>query len=413
MDLPLLLAGVERGDDIMVLSLLDEVPEAELLADDAAYTLLAAAAHAGRHDVVRELVSSGLDVTRPWADGADPVTWAADHGAYRVLLALLGHKTAPLAADSPHHRALRVAQAAIDAAEPAEAAEAAGPPPAHRAIISRMEAMLGIRRTPDELLARALVHAQPEHDDWFESLYYLDSIADPEVARWALEVARDTSSLDRRRFGLHALNFLDFGLDASPQSLHPDLMPALDPDHDEEPFRRETLDLLRSLLDTEQDPYALRTVIAAFTSYGGDRLALLTHADHPDPRVRRTVASELATDYHAVTADNPEVVATLLRLTADPVPEIRAHALYAFVLSPVDTPELRDILAAHLTDPHSYARTEAAGGLALRGDERGLPVLDEIGRGIKYQRDPLAGRLHNLHYYVQKSRADADSQGRP
>ncbi|MQS16567.1 hypothetical protein F7Q99_31360 [Streptomyces kaniharaensis] len=40
-----------------------------------------------------------------------------------------------------------------------------------RAVITDLEAKLGLRRTPDELMARALVHAGLEHDSWFASLF--------------------------------------------------------------------------------------------------------------------------------------------------------------------------------------------------------------------------------------------------
>ncbi|MBT2450014.1 ankyrin repeat domain-containing protein [Streptomyces sp. ISL-43] len=95
--------------------------------------LLAAAAYAGRDEVVWRLVEDGVDVTRPWADGVDPVTWAAARGTYWVLQALLIRSGDPLSADSPHRRALRVALAGIDS----EPAGEPGPPPAHRAILRR------------------------------------------------------------------------------------------------------------------------------------------------------------------------------------------------------------------------------------------------------------------------------------
>ncbi|MEV5505693.1 ankyrin repeat domain-containing protein [Streptomyces orinoci] len=211
--MPPLLAAVERGDDRTVFDLLDEVPEDELTGDDGV-TLLAAAAYAGRHEVVSRLVEDGVDVTRPWAAGLDPVTWAAERGAYWVLNSLLIRSGDPLSADSPHRRALRVAQAAIDS----EAAWVPGPPPAHRAIVSRLEAALGIHRSPDELMARALVHARPDHDDWFESLHQLGCRVgtDQELFQWACAVAGDPSSLARRRFGLEALKFLGFGMTRRP-----------------------------------------------------------------------------------------------------------------------------------------------------------------------------------------------------
>ncbi|MEV5505692.1 HEAT repeat domain-containing protein [Streptomyces orinoci] len=169
------------------------------------------------------------------------------------------------------------------------------------------------------------------------------------------------------------------------------------------PFTQEAAEFLRPLLNTEQDPHALRTVIAAFTSYcsAEEVRAILVHADHTDPGVRHCVASGLASYYRFVTADHPDVVATLLRLAEDPLPETRVTALYAFTRSPIDAPELRGVLAAHLADQHLDARIEAAAALALRDDERGLSALDEIRCGIKNHRSPGAGRLNDINHLLR------------
>ncbi|MFE5586402.1 HEAT repeat domain-containing protein [Kitasatospora sp. NPDC056531] len=383
MDLPFLLAAVERGDDTTVFEFLEDVANDELTGDDGV-TLLAAAAYAGRHEVVDRLVVWDVDPTRPWAGGVDPVTWAAENGAYWVLNALLSPDRDPLRADSWHRRALRVARAALESG----AGAGSVPPPAHRAVITDLEAKLGVHRTPDELMARALVHADPEHDDWFASLC---RIAEPESrerfdwARAVAEGAGEAGSLDRRRFALDAINFLGFGF-------NPDTP-------DEQPFAREAAEFLRPRLDTEQDSYALRTVVAAFTGYCSreELPAVLAHADHPDPGVRHCVA--LA--FPALLAEGPDALAALLRLADDPAAVTRTSALYALTRSPVDTPALRGVLVAHLTDPHFDARLEAAVALALRGDERGTPVLDEIRRGIKNRSSRGAGRLDDLHYQLR------------
>ncbi|MFD7900884.1 hypothetical protein ACFV4G_01430 [Kitasatospora sp. NPDC059747] len=61
MHLPPLLAAIERGDDDAAFDPLSDVPLDEMAGDDAV-DLLAAAAHAGRHEVVRWLVEDGVDV---------------------------------------------------------------------------------------------------------------------------------------------------------------------------------------------------------------------------------------------------------------------------------------------------------------------------------------------------------------
>ncbi|MFG2911186.1 ankyrin repeat domain-containing protein [Kitasatospora sp. NPDC048286] len=389
MDLPSLLAAIERGDDTTVFEFLegvflDDVAYDGLIGDDGV-TLLAAAAYAGRHEVVDRLVGRGVDPARPWADGVDPVTWAAENGAYWVLNALLSPDRDPLRVDSPHRRALWGARAALEAGVGAGSV----PPPAHRAVITGLEARLGVHRTPDELMARALVHADPEHDDWLASLFRIAEPESQERFDWARKVAEgagEAGSLDRRRFALDAINFLGFGFNP-------------DNGNDEPPFTREAAAFLRPQLDTEQDPYALRTVIAAFTGYCSreELPAVLAYADHPDPGVRHCVA--LA--FPGLLTDRPDALAALLRLADDPAPATRTSALHALTCSAVDNPAIRGVLAAHLTDPHFDARLEAAAALALRGDERGTPVLDEIRRGIKNRSSRGAGRLEDLQYQLR------------
>ncbi|OKI29214.1 hypothetical protein A6A07_23855 [Streptomyces sp. CB03911] len=384
-----MLAAIERGDDTTVFEALEEAPADEFTGDDGV-TLLAAAAYAGRGDVAWELVVRwDVDPTRPWAGGVDPVTWAAGHGAYWVLDALLSPERDPLRAGSGHRHALRVARAALESG----AGAGSVPAPAHRAVVTDMEAKLGVRRTPDELMARALVHADPRHDDWHASLCVVAGPESQERFDWARTVVEDAEragDLDRRRFALDAINFLGFGLN---------------PDYDEEPpFTREAAGFLRPRLDTEQDAYALRTVVAAFSGYCSreELPAVLAHVDHPDPGVRRCVAQA----FPGLLAGHPDALAALLRLADDPDPATRTSALHSLTFCPsgtrvlLDTPALRAVLAAHLTDSHVDARLEAAVALALRGDERGTAVVEEIRRGVKNRSSRGAGRLEDLHHML-------------
>ncbi|MFB6561892.1 HEAT repeat domain-containing protein [Streptomyces sp. NPDC056400] len=393
MDLPLLLAAVEREDDGAALELLFDATADDLAGDDAV-ALLAAAARAGRERVVDYLVVWDVDVTRPWDDGVDPVTWAAENGRYWVLRALLSRRRDPLSSDSPHRRALRTAQEALASGVGA----GSEPPPAHRAVITDLEAELGVHHSPDELMARALVHADPDHDDWLTSVFRLGLRTSRETFDWALEAAQDTSHLDRRRFGLDTMEYLAIGFSVD-----------VEQEHDAElPFAREAEDFLRPLLDSELDPRTLAIVIAAFNSYSSVDMvpAILAHADHPDPRVRRTVSAML----HTNTPKHEEALAALTRLTDDSTPTTRTNALSRLATSALDTPELRAVFAAHLADPYFDARLEAAAGLALRDDERGLTALDKIRSGIKNINSPGWGRLSDIHHLL-RVRAEAAEAG--
>ncbi|MFE3107560.1 HEAT repeat domain-containing protein [Kitasatospora indigofera] len=319
------------------------------------------------------------------------MTWAAENGRYLALRALLSRSGDPLSSDSPHRRALRTAQDVLGSG--VGAGTDAGP--AHLAIITDLEAELGIRRPPDELMARALVHADPDHDDWFASVFHLGLRADQETFDWAHEAAQDPSDLDRRRFGLDTMNHLAiaFGLD-------------VDQDDDAElPFTCDAEAFLRLLLASEQDPRALAVVIAAFTAYSSDVAPVLPHADHADPRVRASVATIL----HTRTTKHEEAVAALMRLTDDPVPVTRTNALDTLATSAVDTPELRAVFTAHLADPYFDARLEAAAGLALRDDERGLTALAEIRSGVRNSHSPGRGRLSDIDHML-RSRAETASR---
>ncbi|MFC8450831.1 HEAT repeat domain-containing protein [Kitasatospora sp. NPDC057223] len=391
MDLPLLLTAVEREEDDTALELLYDATADDLAGDDAV-ALLAAAARAGRQRIVDHLVVRDVDVTRPWGGGVDPVTWAAENGRYLVLQALLSRSRDPLSSDSPHRRALRIAQEALASGVGATSE----PPPAHRAVITDLEAELGFHRSPDELMARALVHADPDHDDWFASVFHLGCRTGRETFDWAMEAAQDASDIDRRRFGLDTMVHLAiaFSLDA-------------DQEYDAElPFAREAEDFLSPLLHSEQDPRTLALAIAAFTSYSsGDTVAaILPHAHHPDPRVRAVVSTFLHTN--TATAKHEEALAALMHLTDDSTPTIRTNALSRLATSSLDTPELRAVLAAHLADPHFDARLEAAAGLALRDDERGPAALNRIRSGIKNMNSPGWGRLSDIHHLL-RLRAEA------
>lgn len=388
MDLSPLLAAVERGDDRTVLDFLDDQTRQQLSRDEAEALLIAAATY-GRHQIFEHLADS--DVTRPWADEVDPVMWAAERGLFWVLDAMLPRNGDPRSSDSPHRRALDTARTAMDSVVDVSTEV----PPAHRAVITAMEAALGIRRSPDELMARAMVHADPRHDDWFASLVQLGLRADQDTFAWACSIAEDESSLTRRRFGLETLNFLGFGLDIDQEG--------------EPPFAREAADFLRPRLETEQDAHALTTVIAAFTSYSPDEVrAIVAHAAHPDAGVRRTVASCLFLGPAASPADQQEILTALIRLASDPDPVTRTSALYEFTKSLVDGPELRAVLTERLADPQLEVRIEAAGALALRGDERGRAVLDDIRSGVTVLQGPVGGRLDDIYYRLRRLHDTAD-----
>lgn len=423
-----LLRSVQAGDVQSVDKLLRAVP-ADVLAGDEGSALLRAAAVAWHSDVVESLLDAGVDPARIWPDGVDPVCWAADHGASQVLQELLSGDLSPWRKQVPEdtaRTALEIARAWLHVDPELELRRRLGAledesvvvecervpvtdwglhttrirvtaadgrraevQTAHRAIVTYLEGRLDVTASPDELLARALFHADPRSCDWSESQIVLtDQRVPEETFRWAAELVAHPS-VDTRRFVTEVLHHLSFF---------------------ERPFNAQALEVLRPRLRAEEDLIALDSVIGAFAEYTGrgDLTDLLPHARHPEPAIRRRVAGELVVaigeppqaayrpDPPLIPFDTPpSVVATLIELASDVDGRTRANALGTLAESGIDTPAVRNLMTAHLTDDYPDARLEAAAGLALRQDPHGLKVLRQIGAGAGYE-TPVGQRVDTV-----------------
>ncbi len=162
------------------------------------------------------------------------------------------------------------------------------------------------------------------------------------------------------------------------------------------------------LLDLARDPLTSANDLADAVSWCSDPAALpvvLLLAQHPDASVRRSVAQALP---RLTSAPRPPAVVTaLIGLSTDAVGDIRDWASYALgtQLADVNTPELRDALAARLDDPDPNPRCEALLGLARRRDPRALPAV-RVALDAEYVRLPeiqAAGALGDpsLHVLVR------------
>ncbi|GLW52212.1 HEAT repeat domain-containing protein [Kitasatospora phosalacinea] len=334
MDTCPLTAAIARGDEYLFLTLLAEVPDAEL-SGPTGTALLETVARTGWVASMSELVAMrGVDALLPWAGGVDPVEWAVRRGRVDFLRELLHGIEDPTPPDSPHRRALRIAEEAI-AADP-------GAPVSWRGVVTAMERELGVHRAPEVLMARALVRAAPGSGDWDESVSALAGRADLALFRWACDRVSDAPSVAQRRFALDVLHLLG-------------RCPPDDPFEDRTPFTAaDARAFLRPLLETEDDPYALRSLLNALAAHGWDDApTALRHAGHPDPAVR---LAAVRVPWQAV-ADG----------TDHPGP---------------GTPEVRAVLTGLLADPDTSVRARAAGTLALYGDPRGRAALDGIRCGL-------------------------------
>lgn len=140
------------------------------------------------------------------------------------------------------------------------------------------------------------------------------------------------------------------------------------------PFREETVMLLLDLLAREAEPRVLESLAYAFQHLDEPRgvAPLAALARHPEPRVRFAVVHGL------MRQEDERAVAALTALTADEDADVRNWATFGLGSQLArDTPAIRDTLAARLDDEHHDTREEAMHALAMRLDERAIPVLLE------------------------------------
>jgi methionyl-tRNA formyltransferase len=136
---------------------------------------------------------------------------------------------------------------------------------------------------------------------------------------------------------------------------------------------------LEAMAAREEDPVVLGTIAHAFGHLGpgyGDEV-LLSLATHGSVAVRDGAARGLAG------RQDPRAVEALIALSADDDAEVRDWATFALgTLAELDTPALREALAARLDDPDEETRVEAVLGLAVRRDPRAVgPALSLLEAG--------------------------------
>ena len=129
-----------------------------------------------------------------------------------------------------------------------------------------------------------------------------------------------------------------------------------------------------ALADPADDDQLCEAIDAAGPDEAAAVLRLVTH---PSADVRHAVACILP----HLTDDDPgaELVAAGIALSGDPVPRVRDWACFALGQQwrDVDTPAVREALAARLDDIDVDTRFEALAGLAYRRDARALPRVEK------------------------------------
>jgi len=146
----------------------------------------------------------------------------------------------------------------------------------------------------------------------------------------------------------------------------------------ERPLLNQTVLLLKSMLENEGTPSVIAAIATAFVDLGHPAAIdlLRPFVTHPDAAVREAVV-------HGLLPVARQAIPELIILSKDENEAVRDWATFGLGsqlgerADPglVDTPEVRNALAERLDDPHDETRAEATLGLAVRRDERAIPVI--------------------------------------
>jgi HEAT repeat protein len=140
----------------------------------------------------------------------------------------------------------------------------------------------------------------------------------------------------------------------------------------ERTFPRECRTILLRMLKGEHNSEVLQAVLIAL--YHNEWAEVVPHAlpfaDHPNADVRH--AAVLALNGH----EEQAAIECLIRLSRDRDSDVRDWATFGLGSQcDLDTPEIRDALAARLDDADDDTRHEAIVGLARRQDRRAIAAI--------------------------------------
>ncbi|MFJ6463093.1 hypothetical protein ACIQM0_18970 [Streptomyces sp. NPDC091387] len=233
----------------------------------------------------------------------------------------------------------------------------------HGAILTYAEELLGVRTSFEELMDRALAHAdQQNHPTWSSVTILLAGRR--EQATWTAAAALCTSpDPSRRLFGAEVLR----------------LTHLLD-DSDEDAFAGPALDMFTNWSAEETDLAVLTEVLVALGEHIDPRAeaALLPHVGHPDARVRCAVAQGFS-EWSSPPAFSADARRALLQLITDPDAVVRKTACHRIAECRDNDPVLADAMAAVLGDADRLIQLAAVYGLALHNDERCVEAARLLG----------------------------------
>lgn len=134
--------------------------------------------------------------------------------------------------------------------------------------------------------------------------------------------------------------------------------------------------ILQAALAIERTPAVTASIVAALGHQGDPALLTLVYplSFHPSPEVRLAAAFAVATLSPQPLGSQARTA--LIRLSRDDNSEVRDWATYGLgTVSADDDQDVRDALAARADDDCREARAEALFGLAVRHDQRAVPLL--------------------------------------
>ncbi|MEV7217041.1 HEAT repeat domain-containing protein [Kitasatospora cineracea] len=376
-----LVGAVTAGDIDMVRTCLEQGAVADTPGPDGLPLLCTAVARFD-HLVAEALIDGGADQDRGLPDGGTPLLRAVDTGSPTLVSMMLGNDPRLRLPEASQRQLLDLARhwhetGAVEelrrrtgVTDPAVKRQVDVPHQGdvidefslggltvrdgHGAILTHLEWAFGLFTPLDEVIARALPHAEEGDSNWFAAAYYLG-------LRRKLLHGSDLAALRRhpdpthRRFLAQVVWHRSFhaGLGHSPHTAH-------------------DLDFLASWVREESDGQVIAAILDAYAGrdHPEQEAIGLRYINHSDPAVRSEAVFCL---------DRERATPALLDLAHDPAPEVRgalAQALPSW--SAPDKrlePAVRDALLLLIRDENLGVRYHAARSLSGY-DDRSAPVLD-------------------------------------
>lgn len=261
-------------------------------------------------------------------------------------------------------------------------------------------------RSTEDLIATALVEMDEESDEprLDNALHVLRRRCNRETFEIAKSLGQDE---DPKKRGLCADILGDMGefINAEPESdnimrRHGDYV---------HPFEEESVDVLLTMLENENDIDVLYSIGVAFGHLKNPRPieALVKLKNHPHQDVRYGVVMGLQGQI------GDRAIQTLIELSQDEDSDVRDWATFGLGSclyeedTLIDTPEIRAALYRNIDDDDEETRYEALAGLTKRFDRDIIPrILDELSSGIVHIDSHWGGEFVEMLYVMRNEITD-------